>query len=148
MPTVEKFTPDVFWTTVYGMLSLCILFMIAYKVYEAILAILDRRKRKREAEKPDFAEAVSQKVIEKLEPRFKKIEDALDEDKGRLDEHELFIGEVKDSQQKTNDGLVAICNYLMAIVQFGNISSDTVEMKSATAEMTKFLTARIGGRSK
>lgn len=148
MPTVENFTPTVFWTTIYGMLALCILFMIVYKVYDAIVTIVERRKKKKESERPDFAEAVSKKVIEKLEPRFKKIEEALNEDKDRLDEHDAFIADVKESQQEINDGLVAIGNYLMAIVQFGNISSDTDEMKKATSEMNKFLITRIGGKSK
>jgi predicted nucleic acid-binding Zn-ribbon protein len=148
MPTVENFTPAMLWTTIYGMLCLCILFIVVYKVYEAIVKIIDRHNAKKESAKPDFAEAVSKKVIEKLEPRFKKIEEALNEDKDRLDEHDAFISEVKDSQKETNDGLVAICNYLMAIVQFGNISSDTDEMKKATSEMNKFLAMRIGGKSK
>ena len=29
MPTVEGFTPNVLWTTVYGLLAMCILFMVA-----------------------------------------------------------------------------------------------------------------------
>lgn len=148
MPTVEDFTPGVLWTTIYGLLALCVLFMIVYKVYEAVCSIIERRRQIRESEKPDFAEEVSRKVIEKLEPRFQKIESALDSDKDTLDDHDSFISEIKASQKETNDGLVAICNYLMAIVQFGNVSSDTLEMKQATAEMTKFLAKRIGGNSK
>ena len=70
MPTVPEFTPGMLWTTIYGLLALCLLFMIGYKVYDAIHTINERRREKREASKPDFAEAVSQKVIEKLEPRF------------------------------------------------------------------------------
>ena len=55
MPTVEGFTPAILWTTIYGFMALCLLFMIVFKVYEAIKTILNDRKRKREAEKPDFA---------------------------------------------------------------------------------------------
>ena len=51
MPTVENFTPTVFWTTIYGMLALCILFMIVYKVYDAVVTIVERRKKKKESEK-------------------------------------------------------------------------------------------------
>lgn len=148
MPTVEGFTPAVFWTTLYGLFALCILFMIVYKVYEAICAIIERKKHKKELEKPDFAEEVSRKVIEKLEPRFKKIEANLATDKSRLDGHTVLISEIQESQRSTKNGLVAICNYLMAIVQFGNISSDTDEMKKATSEMNKFLASMIGGNSK
>ena len=34
MPTVEGFTPGMLWTTVYGLLALCLLFMIGYRVYD------------------------------------------------------------------------------------------------------------------
>lgn len=148
MPTVEGFTPAVLWTMLYGLIALCLLFMIVYRVYDAIRTILERRKQKRAAEKPDFAEEVSRKVIEKLEPRFSKIEENLARDKSRLDNHENFISGVSQSQQDTREGLIAICKYLMAITQFGNISSDNKEMKEATAEMTRYLATRIGGNSK
>lgn len=147
MPTVENFTPSVFWTTIYGMLSLCILFMIVYKVYEAINSIVEKRKQRKAAERPDFAEAVSQRVIEKLEPRFAEIEKNLAKDKNRLDSHEVFISSMQQSQQDTRDGLVAICKYLMAITQFGNIGGNSKEMKDATAEMTRYLATKIGGNS-
>ena len=148
MPTVEKFTPTVFWTTLYGLLALCILFMIVYRVYDAIRTIIERRKQKREAEKPDFAEAVSQKVIDKLEPRFKEIERNLAKDKSRLDNHELIVSGLQESQKSMQEGLVAICQYLMAMAQYGNVGGDSKEMKDATANMTQFLATRIGGKSK
>ena len=148
MPTVENFTPAVLWTTIYGMLALCILFMIGYKVYDAIVTIRERRKKNKEAEKPDFAEEVSRKVIEKLEPRFKKIEDNLESDKERLNGHDHLISGITQGQNYTKEGLIAICKYLMAIVQFGNIKSDSKEMNEATAEMTDYLASMIGGNSK
>lgn len=148
MPTVEEFTPQVLWTTIYGLLALCLLFMVVYKVYDAICTIMERRKNKREAAKPDFAEAVSRKVIEKLEPRFKEIEKNLARDKERLDRHETFLSGVESSQRDTREGLAAICRYLLAIAQFGNISTDSKEMREATAEMNYYLVSNLGGKSK
>ena len=63
MPTVEGFTPDVAWTTLYGIIALGLLFLIGYRVYDAIHTIQDRRRQQRQAEKPDFAEEVSRKVL-------------------------------------------------------------------------------------
>lgn len=145
MPTVEGFTPQVLWTTIYGMLALCILFMVVYKVYEAINTIVERRKQRRESERPDFAEEVSQKVIDKLEPRFRKIEENLERDKVRLDNHDTMIVEYKKSNQETRDGLVAIARYLMAIARYSNLDANNPKMEEATEEMTKYLTNRIGG---
>lgn len=149
MPTVEGFTPAVLWTTIYGLLALCILFMVVYKVYDAIRTILERRKQKREAEKPDFAEAVSQKVMEKLEPRFNEIEKNLAKDKNRLDNHEMIISGIQQAQHETQEGLVMICQYLIAITQYSNIAvTNNEKMNDATAEMMRYLATKIGGNSK
>ncbi len=145
MPTVEGLTPTVLWTTLYGFIALCILFIVVYKVYDAIRTIMDRKRRQRESEKPDFAEEVSQKVIDKLEPRFKEIERNLDRDKSRLDNHEMIIADAKKAQEETRDGLVAICKYLMAITQYSNLGSNNSKMEEATAEMTQYLATKIGG---
>lgn len=145
MPTVEGLTPAVLWTTLYGFIALCILFIVVYKVYDAIRTIMDRKRRQRESEKPDFAEEVSQKVIDKLEPRFKEIERNLDRDKSRLDNHEMIIADAKKAQEETRDGLVAICKYLMAITQYSNLGSNNSKMEEATAEMTQYLATKIGG---
>lgn len=148
MPTVENFTPTVFWTTIYGVLAICILFMIVYRVYDAIRTIMERKRQKAEAAKPDFAEAVSRKVIEKLEPRFKEIEANLGRDKSRLDNHDVIISGIQQGQSETREGLVAICKYLMAIAQYTSIGNDSKELKAATSDMTQYLATKIGGNSK
>lgn len=145
MPTVENFTPTVLWTTLYGMLAMCLIFMIGYKVYDAVNTIIERRKKKKESEKPDFAEEVSRKVIEKLEPRFEKIEENLAKDKERLDEHEHYISAVQANLRSTRDGLVAICEYLITETQFGK---DSPQLQDATAKMTRYVASQIGGNSK
>lgn len=148
MPGAEGFTPTVLWTTLYGFVSLCILFIAIYKVYDAIHTIMDRRRRRIESERPDFAEEVSQKVIDKLEPRFAEIERNLARDKTRLDGHDTMLAEARSAQQETREGLVAICKYLMAMTQFGNVGGGSKEMKDATAELSLYLATRIGGNSK
>ena len=145
MPTAEGLTPSVLWTTMYGVIALCLLFMIVYKVYDAIHTIMERKKNAKEAEKPDFAEKISQKVIEKLEPRFNEIEKNLSTDKSRLDAHEAIIATIRNSQNDTREGLVAICKYLMAMTQYGNVGGNSKEMQDATVEMTKYLATKIGG---
>lgn len=145
MPTVEGLTPQVLWTTIYGLLALCILFMVVYKVYDAVRTIVERRKQRQEAKKPDFAEEVSQKVIDKLEPRFKRIEENLARDKERLDSHDSIISETKKVNKEIGDGLVAICKYLMAITRYSNLESNSPKLDEATEEMTNYLTSKIGG---
>ena len=70
VPAIEGITPNDLWTTIYTILALCVLFIVVYKVFDAIRNELERRKRKKEAQAPDLADKISRKVIEKLEPRF------------------------------------------------------------------------------
>lgn len=142
MPTVPEFTPSMLWNTIYGLLALCLLFMIGYKVYDAIHTILERRREKREAERPDFAEAVSQKVIEKLEPRFQEIENNLSKDKKRLESHETLISGMQKGQKEIHDGLRAICSFMLTISTYGNIG-DNDQVKSASAELQRFLAEKL-----
>lgn len=144
MPEIEGLTPTILWTTMYGILGLCALFMIVYKVYDAVRTIMERRKQRREAEKPDFAEEVSQKVIDKLEPRFEKIEENLERDKERLDAHDRIITESKKVNEDIGKSLVAICKYLTAIARYSNLESKSPKMDEATNEMMDFLTSKIG----
>lgn len=142
MPTVENFTPQVLWTTIYGILALCILFMIVYKVYDAIRTIMERRRHKKESEKPSFAEEVSQKVTEKLEPRFREIEKNLAQDKKRLDNHEIAIADIRHSHDEIHDGLTAICKFMLVISTYGNLGNNE-KIMDATAELQKFLAERM-----
>ena len=142
MPTVEGFTPEVFWTMMYGLIALCILFMIVYKVYEAICHIIEKHRNKRESEKPSFAEEVSRKVIEKLEPRFKEIEQNLAKDKSRLDNHEAVIANMQDGHKAIHDGLTAICKFMLVLSTYGNIGNNE-KVIDATAELQKFLAEKL-----
>lgn len=142
MPTVEGLTPQVTWTTLYGIVALGLLFLIGYRVYDAIHTIVIRRRQRRQAHEPDFADKVSQKVIDKLEPRFKKIEENLDKDKTRLDNHETTLNAIHVSNIEIHDGLTAICKFMLTISTYGNIG-DNDKVKEASAELQKFLAERL-----
>ena len=142
MPTVEGLTPQITWTTLYGIVALGLLFLIGYRVYDAVHTIVVRRKQRRQAHEPDFADKVSQKVIDKLEPRFKKIEENLDKDKTRLDNHETTLNAIHVSNIEIHDGLTAICKFMLTISTYGNIG-DNDKVKEASAELQKFLAERL-----
>jgi hypothetical protein len=140
MPTVEGLTPSVVWTTIYGIIGLCLLFMIIYKVFDAIRNEIERSRRMREMREPDLADRVSKKVLEDLEPRFQDIEKNLTKDKVRLDNHEKLINESMLSQKDTREGLIAICKTLLVIT---GSSDDPDKMKEAHDELMKYLACRL-----
>lgn len=143
MADIKGLTPETLWITIGGIVALCLIFMVGFNVYDALYKISQRRKEREEARQPDLADKISRQVLERIEPRLSEIESKLDSDKSRLDNHERLIVAAENSQHETRDGLVAICKYLMAITQYGNLGGNSKEMKDATAEMTRYLASRL-----
>ena len=142
MPTVEGFTPAVLWTSLYGFFAICLLFLIGYRVYDAIHTLAERRRQKKESEKPDFAEKVSKKVVTDLEPRFKEIESNLAKDKERLETHERIITGMQNGTKEIHDGLSAIATFMLVVTNYGNFG-DNEKIKEASVELQKFLAEKL-----
>lgn len=142
MPTVEGFTPEIAWTTLYGFFALCLLFLIGFRVYDAIHTIIERRRQRKESEKPDFAKKVSKQVIAELDPRLADIEENLRKDKARLEAHERSIDNIERGQSDVHDGLTAIAKFMLVISTYGNIGNNE-KVKEASADLQKFLAERL-----
>ena len=142
MPTVEGFSPQIAWNTLYGLFALCLLFLIGYRVYEAIHTLAERRRQKKDSEKPDFAEKVSKKVINELGPRLEKIESDLSKDKKRLEAHETMITNMRTGHREIHDGLAAIAKFMLVISNYGNLG-DNEKIKEASTELQKFLAEKL-----
>ena len=142
MPTVENFTPAIAWNTLYGIFAIALLFLIVFRVYDAIRTIVVRKREKRESQMPDFADKVSEKVLEKLNPRLDEIEKNLKKDKERLDNHEHMISDYQKTQTNLHDGMVAICKFMLVLSTYGNLG-DSDQIKEATKELTSYLAEQI-----
>lgn len=142
MPTVEGLTPQIMWYTLYGMFAVALLFLIGFRVYDAIHTLAERRRQKKEAYKPDFADKVSKQVIKDLAPRLEKIESNLEKDKKRLETHEQLISSMQTGQKEIHDGLAAIAKFLVVLSTYGNIGEGE-KVKEATADLQKFLAEKI-----
>lgn len=142
MPTVEGFTPQIAWYTLYGFFAVCLLFLIGFRVYDAIHTMAERRRQKKESEKPDFADKVSQKVIKDLGPRLEEIESNLSKDKKRLETHEQLISSMQSGQKEIHDGLSAIAKFMLVISNYGDLGSNE-RIKEASTELQKFLAEKL-----
>ena len=142
MPTVEGLTPAILWYMVYGLLACGLIFLIGFRVYDAIHTLAERRRQKREAEKPDFADKVSKKVIKELGPRLEEIESNLAKDKKRLETHEQLITGMQTGQKEIHDGLSAIAKFMLVISNYGNLGNSE-EVKKASVELQKFLAEKL-----
>ena len=142
MPTVEGLTPALAWSTLYGIFAFGLLFLIGFKVYDALHTIIERRKQKKEAEQPDFAKRVSKEVISELSPRLNDIETKLANDDERIKIHDKMLKDIKNDQSELHEGLSAIAKFMLAIGTHGELSNDE-HIKSAVADLQKFLAEKL-----
>ena len=142
MPTVEGLTPQIMWYALYGFFAVCLLFLIGFRVYDAIHTLAERRRHRKESEKPDFADKVSQKVIKDLGPRLEEIESNLAKDKKRLETHEQLITGLQSGQKDIHDGLSAIAEFMLVVTNYGNLG-DSEEIKKASVDLQKFLAKKL-----
>ena len=142
MPSVEGLTPQIMWFTLYGFFAVCLLFLIGYRVYDAIHTLVERRRQKKAAERPDFAEKVSKQVIKELGPRLEQIESNLEKDKKRLETHEQLITGMQTGQKDIHDGLSAIAEFMLVVTNYGNLG-DSEEIKKASVDLQKFLAKKL-----
>ena len=142
MPTVEGFTPQIAWYTLYGFFALALLFLIGFRVYDAIHTLVERRRQKKESQEPDFADKVSKKVIKELGPRLEQIESDLASDRKRLETHDTLIANMQSGHKEIHDGLAAIAKFMLVISTYGNIGNNEKVME-ASAELQKFLAEKL-----
>lgn len=142
MPTVEGFTPQILWTTLFGVFAICLLFLIIFKVYDAIHVIRERKRNRAEAEKPDFAKKVSQEVIAELGPRLEAIERRVTQDENRLDAHERVLKSMENGHNEIHDGLSAIAKFLLVLSTYGEFGNND-KIKEASTDLQKFLAEKL-----
>ena len=81
-------------------------------------------------------------MIDKLETRFKAIEENLGKDKSRLDNHEMALAGMADEHKEIHSGLTAICKFMLVLGTYGNIG-DNDKIKDASAELQQFLAGKL-----
>ena len=147
MPEMKGLTLDGVWQFLcYGVT----IFVIFLGIYKGICFIKDRREDRRkkrqeemEAKQPDLADKVSKKVLSSLEPRLVAIEKDLKKDKSRLDNHDLILSGMQDSQKDVRKGFSALFNVILVASRIGSFDGTNPDMKVAIGKMNEYLTGRL-----
>lgn len=147
MPELKGLTLDGVWQFLSYAVTIAVIF---FGIYKGVCFVIDRRearKKKRreeiEAQQPDLADKVSKKVLSSLEPRLVSIEKDLKKDKSRLDNHELLLTGMRDSQKDVRKGFSALFNVILVASRIGSFNGASPEMKSAINKMNEYLTGRL-----
>lgn len=140
---IEGITPETLWNFVLVLLGLCAIVVLVYKVIEIMRKEHERKEKKNRLGDKDLTDQIADKVLEKLEPRFKDIEDKLDKDKNRLDNHEASIKSLNVSIDSIKEGMQVTADALTAILDHELHNGNSDQMQKARDELQKYTNGLI-----
>lgn len=138
LPSIEGLTPSVLWITLFGLVCIGTLIVLGDKVLDVFRKKHERDRLKKEPE-DKVAEAISTKVLAKLEPRFKEIDRKLATDKSRLDEHTRILGTHQDQLSNIEQGNKVLCRGILALLSHEINGNSNDKLKASQAEITNYL---------
>ena len=140
---IEGISPEMLWNSVLVFLGLCAVVVLVYKVVEIMRKEHERKEKKLSLSGKDLTDEIADKVLAKLEPRFKDIEAKLDTDKSRLDNHETAIKSLNGSIETIKDGLQVTSNALTAILDHELHNGNSDQMQKARDDLQKYTNGLI-----
>jgi len=145
MQAIEGVTPSMLWDFGYTMLGIIAIIVCLEKIPDLIWKWKDRKTRASVGPRENFADEISNKIMDKLEPRFKKIDDKLKADKARLDSHEYAISGMHKAQADIAEGFSVLCYAMIAVLNHGIHNGNSAEMEDALGKLHEYLSRRNRG---
>ena len=140
---IEGITPAMLWNAVLVLLGICTIVVLVYKVVEIARKEHERKEKKNKLADKDLTEEIADKVLEKLEPRFKDIETKLNNDKNRLDNHETAINSLNGSIETIKEGMQVSCDALTAILDHELHNGNADQMQKARDDLQSYTNGLI-----
>lgn len=140
---IEGITPSALWTTASVLLGLAGIAIIIFKIVEFYWKAKDRKATTKQLEGKDLTDVIADKVLEKLEPRFREIDKKLDKDKERLEVHESSINGINQALGVIKEGVEVSCNALAEVLDHELHNGNGTQMEHASAELRKYTTSLI-----
>lgn len=132
---IEGITPSALWIFLYVAVGLCALIVLGDKVRGVFAGAKDRKQ----AKKPELADEISAKVLEKLEPRFSEIDRKLANDKARIDEHTRVLGALSARTDGLEAGQKVLCRGVLALLNHELHNGNNDEMEKAQQGINNYL---------
>lgn len=140
---IEGITPAMLWNAVMVLLGICTIVVLVYKVVEIARQEHERKEKKNKLVDKDLTEEIADKVLEKLEPRFKDIEQKLNVDKNRLDNHEAAIKSINSSIETIKEGMQVTADGLTAILDHELHNGNEGQMQKARDDLQAYTNGLI-----
>ena len=139
---IEGVTPSMLWDFGYTMLGIIAIIVLLEKIPDLVWKWKDRKKKAAEGPKADFADDISERIINKLEPRFDEINEKLRADKARLDSHEYALSGMHKAQVDISEGFSVLCYAMIAVLNHGIHNGNKDEMEQALNRLHEYLSRR------
>lgn len=138
LPAVEGLTPSILWYTIVGLVGIGALIVLVDKVADVF-----RKRKARQAlaatPSEEFAETVSEKVKESLEPRFQDIDRKLANDKLLIEDHTRKLSGQADQIDAIEKGNKVLCRGILALLSHEINGNSTDKLAASQAEITNYL---------
>ena len=138
MQPIEGITPDMLWTALIVLVGVGGLIVLGDKVMD-VWRKHQARKQISSGPESQLAEAISKKVIEKMEPRFADIDRKFANDKQLLETHTRQIGELNRRVDGLETGQKAQCRGILALLNHELHNGNSDEMEAAKKGMDNYL---------
>ena len=138
LPSVEGLTPDILWYTIVGLVGIGALILLVDKVAD----VFRKRKARQEIKSlpsEEFAETVSEKVKESLEPRFEDIDRKLANDKLLIEDHTRKLAGHGAQIEAIDKGNKVLCRGILALLSHEINGNSSDKLKASQAEITDYL---------
>ena len=142
MEAIQGVTPEMLWNFGYTIVGIIAIIVCIEKVPDIIWKWKDRRKKAQEEPQADFADKICDRIMAKLEPKFRDIDDKLKADKARLDSHEYTLSGIHRTQTDISEGFSVLCFAMIAVLNHGIHNGNGAEMEDALSKLHAYLTKR------
>jgi hypothetical protein len=138
LPAVEGLTPSILWYTIVGLVGIGALIVLVDKVADVFRK---RKARQALATTPSeaFAETVSEKVKESLEPRFQDIDRKLANDKLLIEDHTRKLAGQADQIDAIEKGNKVLCRGILALLSHEINGNSSDKLAASRDEITNYL---------
>ena len=140
---IEGITPAMLWNFVLVLLGLCAVVILIYKVIEIARKEHERKKQQQQLNGRDLTDQIADKVMAKLSPQLKKIDEKLASDKSRLDSHERRLNkneaDLDRIEENTEKLLDAMDGLLMHFITGNSMES----LKKVKSELDHYKNSKV-----
>ena len=134
LPPIEGVTPGMLWTSLIVLIAGASLYVLYGKVRETY-----QKNKKMKDPEARLADEISEKVLEKLEPRFSEIDRKLANDKALIDDHTQKLASIGRRNDSLEAGQKALCRGVLALLSHEINGNSTDKLKSAQENINDYL---------